>query len=426
MAGKPGELFQYHHQPFAYFAKYAPFHDDGTLNASRVGPAAKLQDESQFYVDLAAGKLPQISFVKFSGEFNEHPGYAAVLPGQQRAADIVHAVQNGPLWAHAAIIILYDDAGGRWDHVPPPKRDAWGPGSRTPAMVISPYTWRGGVQHATYDSLSLLKTFEEQYHLEPLGESDKRVASLADCFQDEDHASLNLVYLQPDADRPDRNTLVVGGTPRSDRIRIALEDDSIVVHLHSQAHVAGKRWSFKAHKISRIEILGQDGDDEIRIEPEVTVPAVVLCGSGNNHVRAGGGPTVVVGGPGNDEIEGGNGRNVLIGGLGSDHIKAGTRGDILIAGRTDYDANLAALREILAEWSRPDASYADRVAHLTGRLSGGLNGESRLDAAHVHHAQGADKLEGGGGQNWFFGRPQPSGGDTVHGRKDGEVLQGRK
>ena len=81
---------------------------------------------------------------------------------------------------------------------------------------------------------------------------------------------------------------------------------------------------FKAHRISRIEILGQDGDDEIRIEPEVTVPAVVLCGSGNNHVRAGGGPTVVVGGPGNDEIEGGNGRNVLIGGLGSDHIKAGT------------------------------------------------------------------------------------------------------
>ena len=81
---------------------------------------------------------------------------------------------------------------------------------------------------------------------------------------------------------------------------------------------------FKAHKISRIEVLGQGGDDEIRIEPEVTVPAVVLCGGGNNHVRTGGGPTVVVGGPGNDEIEGGNGRNVLIGGLGRDHIKAGT------------------------------------------------------------------------------------------------------
>ena len=283
-----------------------------------------MQDESQFYVDLAAGKLPQVSFVKFSGEFNEHPGYAAVLPGQQRAADIVHAVQNGPLWRtrRSSSCTTIPAAAGTTCRLR--TRDAWGPGSRTPAMVISPYTWRGGVQHTTYDSLSVMKTFEEQYRLDPLGESDKRVASLADCFQDEDHASLNLVYLQPDADRPDRNTLVVGGTPRSDRIRIALEDDSIVVHLHSQAHVAGKRWSFKAHKISRIEILGQGGDDEIRIEPEVTVPAVVLCGSGNNHVRAGGGPTVVVGGPGNDEIEGGNGRNVLIGGLGNDHIKAGT------------------------------------------------------------------------------------------------------
>ncbi len=243
--GKPGKFFQYHHQPFAYFAKYAPFHDDGTLNAKRVGPAARLQDESQFYADLGAGKLPQVSFIKFSGEFNEHPGYASVLPGQQHVADIVHAVQNGPLWAHAAIVILYDENGGRWDHVPPPQRDAWGPGTRIPAIIISPYTWRGGVQHTAYDSLSVIKTFEEQYHLEPLGESDKRVAGLADCFQDEDHTSLNLVYLQPDADRPDRNTLVVGGTPRSDRIRIALEDDSIVVHLHSQATRGGQAVDFQ-------------------------------------------------------------------------------------------------------------------------------------------------------------------------------------
>ena len=418
--GHPGKLFQYHHHPFAYFAKYAPFRDDGSLNPERVGPAAKLQDESQFYVDLAAGKLPRVSFIKFSGEFNEHPGYASVLPGQQHVADIVHAVQNGPLWAHAAIIILYDEHGGRWDHVPPPQRDAWGPGTRVPAMIISPYTWRGGVQHATYDSLSVIKTFEERYRLEPLGEGDRRVAGLADCFQDEEHASLNLVYLQPDADRPDRNTLVVGGTPRSDRIRIALEDDSIVVHMHSQAHVAGKRWRFKARKISRIEVLGQGGGDEIRIEPEVTVPAVVLCGSGDNQVRAGGGPTVVVGGPGNNEIEGGNGRNVLIGGPGRNHLKAGTRGDILIAGRTDYDANLAALREILAEWSRPDASYADRVAHLSGKLSGGLNGASVLDSAHVHPAQGVDRLEGGGGQNWYFARPLSSGGTRARppGRRD--------
>src|SRR5208282_4585317 len=84
LAAKPGKNFQFHHQPLAYYAKYAPFLDDGkTLNPHTTGPAAPLQDESQFFIDLAQGNLPAVSVVKPIGELNEHPGYSTLLPGQQ-------------------------------------------------------------------------------------------------------------------------------------------------------------------------------------------------------------------------------------------------------------------------------------------------------------------------------------------------------
>ena len=149
VAGKPARNFQFHHQPLAYYAKYAAFPGRRqNAQSSHDRPGRPIQDESQFFIDLAQGKLPAVSIVKPIGELNEHPGYTTLLPGQQHVAEIVHAVQNSPLWVDTAIIVTYDDHGGRWDHVPPPKRDRWGPGSRVPTIIISPLTWRGGVQHA--------------------------------------------------------------------------------------------------------------------------------------------------------------------------------------------------------------------------------------------------------------------------------------
>src|SRR5262249_3640117 len=90
-----GGGFQFHHQPFAYYANYAPFNADGTANPetnSLLNPDAHLQDETQFFADLASGKLPAVSFIKPIGAENEHPGYANLLRGQQHVADIVHAV----------------------------------------------------------------------------------------------------------------------------------------------------------------------------------------------------------------------------------------------------------------------------------------------------------------------------------------------
>ena len=78
------------------------------------------------------------------------PG-AAVVRGPAAAcvavADLVGAIQNSPLWADTAIIITYDEHGGRWDHVPPPSVDRWGPGIRVPTIVVSPFARKGFVDH---------------------------------------------------------------------------------------------------------------------------------------------------------------------------------------------------------------------------------------------------------------------------------------
>src|SRR5262249_34974621 len=156
---------QFHHQPFAYYANFAPFNADGSPNPrtnSLLNPDAHLQDETRFFADAAAGTLPAVSFVKPIGANNEHPGYASLLQGQQHAADIVPADQNSPQWAHTAIIITYDENGGFWDHVSAPKLGdgTWGDGTRVPAIVISPLAKKGFVDHTQHDTLSILKTIE--------------------------------------------------------------------------------------------------------------------------------------------------------------------------------------------------------------------------------------------------------------------------
>src|SRR5262249_18191128 len=119
LIGNADPLFQYHHQPFGYYAKYAPFNPDGTLNPATTGPRAHLQDEQVFFSDLVNGMLPAVSFIKPLGPDNEHPGYANLLRGQQHVAEVVHAIQTSRFWGSTAIIITYDENGGRWDHVLP-------------------------------------------------------------------------------------------------------------------------------------------------------------------------------------------------------------------------------------------------------------------------------------------------------------------
>src|SRR5439155_989977 len=85
-------------------------------------------------------------------------------------------------WKDSVIIITYDEAGGRWDHVPPPRGDRWGPGVRVPAIIISPYAKRRFVDHTTYETTSILKFIETRWQLAPLGTRDAAANNLFNAF----------------------------------------------------------------------------------------------------------------------------------------------------------------------------------------------------------------------------------------------------
>jgi len=185
VAGHPDPDFEFHHQPLAYFANYA----EGTTART-----AHLKDEQDFTTDLRANRLPPVSFIKPSDTYNEHPGSTDLLHGEQHVADLVKAVQGSRYWADTVIIITYDESGGRWDHVAPPQVDRWGPGTRVPAIVISPYAKRGFIDHTPYDTTSILKFIETRWGLAPLGRRDAAANDLSNAFDFSTPASTNWVW----------------------------------------------------------------------------------------------------------------------------------------------------------------------------------------------------------------------------------------
>jgi phospholipase C len=180
LAGHPGPLFQFHHQPFAFFANYA----DGTA-----AKAEHLKDEQDFLAALRTGQLPAVSFVKPYGLDNEHPGYTDLLTGENHVEQLIDAVRSSPHWNHTAIIITYDEHGGFWDHVAPPVVDRWGPGARVPTIVISPFARKGHVDHHRYDTTSILAFIEHRWGLAPLSARDAAADPLSGAFDFDEHDS---------------------------------------------------------------------------------------------------------------------------------------------------------------------------------------------------------------------------------------------
>ncbi len=163
MAGHPAEDFQFHHQPFAYFQNLAP---------GSAGQKEHLKDYKDFVHDIQANTLPPVSFYKPIGVLNEHPGYATIAAGDKHLAEVIGQLRRSPAFADMLIIITYDENGGSWDHVPPPRRDNWGPGTRVPLILAGPMVKHGYVDHTPYDFGSILKTIEARFRLAPLNARD--------------------------------------------------------------------------------------------------------------------------------------------------------------------------------------------------------------------------------------------------------------
>jgi acid phosphatase len=153
--------FQPHHQPFNYYARFDP-------QAHADERTQHLKDYQTLLADSAAGRLPPVVFYKPQGNFNQHAGYTSVADGDRHIADLVAKLQASPQWAHMVIVITYDEFGGAWDHVAPPKGDLLGPGARIPALVISPFAKMGTVDHTPYDTGSIQRLLTRRFGLEAL------------------------------------------------------------------------------------------------------------------------------------------------------------------------------------------------------------------------------------------------------------------
>jgi acid phosphatase len=155
--------FQPHHQPFNYYARFAP----GTKDRAK-----HLKDGEHLLGDIDKGTLPTVSFYKPVGIYNQHPSYTDLMRGDAHIAEVLERLKRSPQWNSMLVIVTYDENGGFWDHVPPPSGPGWGdrfgPATRIPTLIVSPFAKRGFVDKTAYDTTSIIKFLTTRFDLDPL------------------------------------------------------------------------------------------------------------------------------------------------------------------------------------------------------------------------------------------------------------------
>ncbi len=190
-----------HHQPFQYYPSTAnPTHKRpsslAAVGTSQDGGANHQYDITDWYGALKAGNLPAVSFLKASGFEDGHAGYSDPLDGQNFIVRAVNAVGKSKFWNDTAIIVLYDDSDGWYDHAAAvinpsnipvkgydvlngdrcgttgvalpgvngkPAQGRCGYGTRQPFLVISPYAKANHVDHTLTDQTSVLRFIEDNW-----------------------------------------------------------------------------------------------------------------------------------------------------------------------------------------------------------------------------------------------------------------------
>jgi phospholipase C len=142
--------------------------------------------ETIVLTDAQNGTLPGVSWVVPDLQNSDHP-YDPPLPstkdtGPSWVASIVNAVGEGPDWNSTAIIVIWDDWGGFYDHEKPPQIDYQGLGFRVPMLLISPYARKGYISHTQYEPASILKFIENNWGLARIGTNDVRATDIGGMF----------------------------------------------------------------------------------------------------------------------------------------------------------------------------------------------------------------------------------------------------
>jgi phospholipase C len=144
--------------------------------------SANLQDYSVFQGDLTTGNLPAVSFVQFAPAHDMHPGSGPVSLAASFLANFINSVQNSSAWADCAIVVIWDEGGGWYDHVPPPTVDSQGLGVRVPMMVISPFAKKAYISHVQMDHVSILKFIQWNWGLPSLNARNDQSVDIRDMF----------------------------------------------------------------------------------------------------------------------------------------------------------------------------------------------------------------------------------------------------
>ena len=160
--------------------------------------ASRVED---YYLACESGTLPNVTFVdppfKDGGggdgmSADEHP-HGDVRLGQAYMSDVVHAFMESPQWERGAIFVVYDEWGGFFDHVRPPRvpdirnsrnldEDFGQMGFRIPALVLSPYVRRGYVDHGTYGFESIIKLIRYRFGAKALTQRDRYARNVGYAF----------------------------------------------------------------------------------------------------------------------------------------------------------------------------------------------------------------------------------------------------
>lgn len=186
----------------------------------RFGPDwnSKVVDQASFVSDAQSDRLPTVSWLVPLDKDSEHPNLGTTCDGENWSVQQINAIMsNRQEWDHTAIILTWDDWGGFFDHVRPPK----GPnpytmyGLRVPAIIISPYARRHYVDHTFYSFASMLAFAEHVLHLPPLNGNDRHANDLLRAFDFKQGPAPPLT-LQPHpcttgAKRPRTRTYVLAG-----------------------------------------------------------------------------------------------------------------------------------------------------------------------------------------------------------------------
>jgi phospholipase C len=140
--------------PFQYF--------QSTANSANV----QNFDLAGFGTQLSSGTLPSVMFVQPSPGHSMHPGSGNMADGIEWLDNFVQAVKNSPAWGTTAIIVLWDESGGWYDHVAPPQLSGTlGLGARIPVLFISPFAKTNYISHKQMDLVSILRFIQWNWAL---------------------------------------------------------------------------------------------------------------------------------------------------------------------------------------------------------------------------------------------------------------------